>query len=50
MVLKGKSNTTPEMLPIIFPELQNKSVISIFRGPSHSAALLRETPDVGRVF
>jgi len=39
MVLEGKSDTTPKSLPIIFPELQNGSYISIYRGSFHSAAL-----------
>jgi len=39
MVLEGAYNTTPEMLPTIVPELQNRSIISVFRSPSHSGAL-----------
>ena len=39
MVLEGKSDTYPKSLPIIFPELQNRSVISIYCGSFHSGAL-----------
>jgi len=39
MVLKGEHNTTPEMLPIIIPELQNRSIISIVHGHNHFGAL-----------
>ena len=39
MVLKGESETTPEMLPIIIPELQNRSVISVVHGSNHFGAL-----------
>jgi len=39
MVLEGKHSTTPEMLPIIISELQNKSVISIICGYYHFGAL-----------
>jgi SCF-associated factor 1 len=39
MVLKGDEETTPEMLPTIIPELQNKSVISVVLGDYHFGAL-----------
>jgi SCF-associated factor 1 len=39
MVLKGGDNTTPEMHPIIIPELQNRSIISVVCGASHFGAL-----------
>jgi len=39
MVLKGETYTTPTMLPIIIPELQNRSVISVVRGTDHFGAL-----------
>ena len=39
MVFKGEPNTTPEMLPIIIPELQNRSIISIVHGYTHFGAL-----------
>jgi len=40
MVLEGEfNNTTPETLPIITPELQNRSVISVACGFAHSCAL-----------
>jgi SCF-associated factor 1 len=39
MVLKGDVNTTPEKLPIIIPELQNRSIISVVCGKSHFGAL-----------
>jgi len=39
MVLEGGHNTTPEMLPIITPELQNRSIISVVRGHNHFGAL-----------
>ena len=39
MVLKGESETTPEVLPIIIPELQNRSVISVVHGSNHFGAL-----------
>ena len=39
MVLKGEYETTPEMLPIIIPELQNRSVISVVCGRDHFGAL-----------
>ena len=39
VVLEGAYNTTPEMLPTIVPELQNRSVISVFCSPTHSGAL-----------
>ena len=32
MVLEGDVETTPETLPIIIPELQNRSVISVVSG------------------
>jgi len=39
MVLKGELDTTPEMLPTIIPELQNRSVTSVVCGWNHSGAL-----------
>ena len=39
MVLKGASNTTPEMLPTIIPGLQNRSVTSVVCGSNHFGAL-----------
>ena len=39
MVLKGEIETTPEILPTIIPELQNRSVISVVSGNYHSGAL-----------
>ena len=39
MVLKGERNTTLEMLPVIIPELQNRSVISVVHGYDHFGAL-----------
>ena len=39
MVLKGEIETTPEMLPIVIPELQNRSVISVVLGDYHFGAL-----------
>ena len=39
MVLKGELETTPEMLPTIIPELQNRSVISVVLGDYHYGAL-----------
>ena len=39
MMLKGEYNTTPEMLPTIIPELQNRSVISVVCGYGHFGAL-----------
>ena len=39
VVLEGEYSTTPEMLPILIPELQNKSVISIVCGYGHFGAL-----------
>jgi len=39
MVLKGEIKTTPEMLPTIIPELQNRSVISVVVGDTHFGAL-----------
>jgi len=39
MVLGGESDTTPEMLLTVIPELQNGSVISVVRGHNHSGAL-----------
>ena len=39
MVLEGESDTTPEMLPTVIPELQNESVISVVRGHNHFGAL-----------
>ena len=39
MVLKGDEETTPMTLPIIIPELQNRSVISVVSGNSYFGAL-----------
>jgi len=39
MVLQGEPKTTPEMLPIIIPELQHRSVISVVVGDNHFGAL-----------
>ena len=39
LVLQGERDTTPEMFPIIDPELQNRSVISVVCGFHHSGAL-----------
>ena len=39
MVLMGGSHTTPETLPNIIPELQNRSVISVVFGYMHFGAL-----------
>ena len=39
MVLKGDIETTPETLPTIIPELQNRSVISVVLGDYHFGAL-----------
>jgi len=39
MVLRGEDGTTPEMLPVIIPELQNRSVISVVSCEKHSGAL-----------
>ena len=39
MVLKGDFNTTPEMLPIIIPELQNRSAITVVCGNNYLGAL-----------
>ena len=39
MVLKGESKTTPEVLPVVIPELQNISVISVVCGHDHFGAL-----------
>jgi len=39
MVLEGESDTTPEMLLTVIPELQNGSVISVVRSHNHSGAL-----------
>jgi len=39
MVLKGEIETTPEALPTIIPELQNRSVISVILGDYHYGAL-----------
>ena len=38
-MLKGEIETTPEMLPIVIPELQNRSVISVVLGDYHFGAL-----------
>ena len=39
MVLKGDVHTAPETPPIIIPELQNRSVISVILGDYHFGAL-----------
>ena len=39
MVLKGEIETSPESLPIVIPELQNRSVISVILGDYHYGAL-----------
>ena len=39
MVLRGSSEDTPETLPTITPELQNRSVISVIYGDHHIGAL-----------
>jgi len=39
VVLKGEVETTPEALPIVIPELQNRSVISVVLGDYHFGAL-----------
>ena len=39
MVLKGEIWTTPKTPPIIIPELQNRSVISVVNGYDHLGAL-----------
>ena len=39
MVLKGKHDITPDTLPTIIPELQNRSAISVVRGSDHFGAL-----------
>jgi SCF-associated factor 1 len=39
MVLKGEIKTTPETLPIVIPELQNRSVTSVVCGYHHFGAL-----------
>ena len=39
MVLKGEVETTPEVLPTVIPELQNRSVISVVLGDYHFGAL-----------
>ena len=39
MVLEGDAETTPEALPIIIPELQDRSVISVVSCGGHSGAL-----------
>ena len=39
MVLEGEVNTSPEALPTIIPELQNKSVISVVLGDYFFGAL-----------
>ena len=38
-MLEGGAVTTPETLPIIIPELQNRSVISVVCGSDHFGAL-----------
>ena len=38
-MLKGNIYTTPGVLPIIIPELQNKSIISVVLGGAHFGAL-----------
>ena len=39
MVLKGEIETSPASLPIVIPELQNRSVISVVLGDYHFGAL-----------
>ena len=39
MVLKGDGETTPMTLPVIIPELQNRSVISVVSGYGYFGAL-----------
>jgi len=39
MVLRGGNGTTPEMLPVIIPELQNRSVTSVVNGGGYFGAL-----------
>lgn len=39
MVLKGEVETSPASLPIVIPELQNRSVISVVLGDYHFGAL-----------
>jgi SCF-associated factor 1 len=39
MVLKGEIETSPDSLPIVIPELQDKSVISVILGDYHYCAL-----------
>ena len=39
MVLQGEIQTTPEELPTIIPQLQNRSVISVILGDYHFGAL-----------
>ena len=39
MVLVGGRDTTPETLPDIFPELQNRSITSVVSGYDHFGAL-----------
>jgi len=39
MVLGGRSETTPKRLPVIIPELQNRTVISVVHGSGHFGAL-----------
>ena len=39
MVLEGDGKTTPMTLPIIIPELQNRSVISVVSGNDYFGAL-----------
>ena len=38
-MLKGEYYTTPEILPTIIPELQNRSVISVVNGYGHFSVL-----------
>jgi len=39
MVLRGGVETTPQTLPTIIPELQNRSVVSVVYGTNHFSAL-----------
>ena len=39
MVLKGEIETSPESLPIVIPELQNRSVIPVILGDYHYGVL-----------
>jgi len=45
MVPEGESNTTPEMLPTVIPELRNGSVTSVVRGHNYFGAVLSPPGD-----